>query len=108
MILMGNIAVDDDELRERFVRAIGADGQNPRKKETAVELRFDVDASSLPADVKTRLMAIAGRRVTKRHVLVIVSRRFRSQVRNREAAHEEFVGLLRQAAEPPKPRSSTD
>jgi protein subunit release factor B len=53
-------------------------------------------------------MAIAGRRVTKRHVLVIVSRRFRSQVRNREAAHEEFEGLLRRAAEPPKPRTSTD
>jgi len=99
MIAIGNIVVDDRELRERFVRAIGPDGQNPRKKATAVELRFDVEASSLPPKVKLRLMAIAGRRVTKKHVLVIVSRRFRSQVRNREAAHEEFVDLLRRAAE---------
>ena len=99
MIAIGNIVVDDRELKERFVRAIGADGQNPRKKATAVELRFDVDASSLPPDVKARLIALGGRRVTKRHVLIIVSRRFRSQMRNREAAHEEFVGLLRAAAE---------
>ena len=70
-----------------------------RRKATAVELRFDVDASSLPPDVKTRLLALGGRRVTKEHVLVIVSRRFRSQVRNREAAHKEFVDLLRAAAE---------
>ena len=99
MIVMGNIVVEDRELRERFVRAIGPDGQNPRKKATAVELRFDVDASSLPPDVKARLMTIAGRHVTKDHVLVIVSRRFRSQVRNREAAHHQFVDLLRRAAE---------
>ena len=98
MIAIGNVVVDDRELRERFVRAIGPDGQNPGKKATAVELRFDVDASSLPAGVKARLMAIAGRHLTKKHVLVIVSRRFRSQVRNREAAHKQFVDLLRRAA----------
>jgi ribosome-associated protein len=99
MIEVGDIVVPDRELKERFVRAAGPDGQNPRKKATAVELRFDVDASSLPPDVKARLIAVAGRRVTKNHVLVIVSRRFRSQVRNRQAAHEEFVDLLRKAAE---------
>jgi ribosome-associated protein len=99
MIQVENIVVSDRELKERFVRAIGPDGQNPRKRATAVELRFDVDASSLPLDVKARLIAVAGRRVTKNHVLVIVSRRFRSQVRNREAAREEFAGLLRKAVE---------
>ena len=97
MIVMGDIVVNDRELTERFVRAIGPDGQNRRKKATAVELRFDIDASSLPSDVKARLIALAGRHVTKKHELVIVSRRFRSQVRNREAAHEQFVDLLRQA-----------
>ena len=70
MIVMGNIVVEDRELKERFVRAMGPDGENPRKKATAVELRFDIDASSLPPDVKARLIAIAGRWVTKTHVLV--------------------------------------
>jgi ribosome-associated protein len=107
MIVIGNIVVNDRELKERFVRAMGADGENPRRKETAVELRFDVDASSLPPDVKARLMTIAGRHVTKDHVLVIVSRRFRSQDQNRKAAHEQFVDLLRRAAEPPEPHISS-
>jgi ribosome-associated protein len=97
MIVMGDIVVDDREVRERFMRAIGPDGQNPRRKATAVELRFDIDASSLPPEVKARLIAVAGRRVTKKRELVIVSRRFRSQVRNRDAAHEQFVDLLRRA-----------
>ncbi|HXI32303.1 MAG TPA: aminoacyl-tRNA hydrolase [Vicinamibacterales bacterium] len=97
MIVMGNVVVDDRELRERFVRAMGPDGQNPRRKATAVELRFDIDASSLPPDVKARFITLAGRHVTKKHELVIVSRRFRSQVRNREAVHEQFVDLLRRA-----------
>ena len=108
MIVMGNIVVGDHELRERFVRSMGADGENPRRKETAVELRFDVEASSLPADVKARLLTLAGRHVTKDRVLIIVSRRFRSQHENREAAHEQFIDLLRQAAEPPTPRVSID
>src|SRR4029077_18004842 len=97
MIAEGNIVVDDGELRERFVRAIGPDGQNPRRKATAVELRFDIEASSLPPEVKARLIAVAGRQVTRKHQLIIVSRRYRSQVRNREAAHQQFVELLRRA-----------
>jgi ribosome-associated protein len=99
MIQVGDIVVADRELKERFVRAMGADGENPQRKATAVELRFDVEASSLPPDVKARLVVLGGRRVTNEHVLVIVSRRFRSQVRNREAAYKEFVDLLRVAAE---------
>jgi ribosome-associated protein len=97
MIVMGNVVVNDRELKERFVRAIGADGQNPRKKATAVELRFDIEASSLPPEIKSRLIAVSGRHVTWKHELVIVSRRFRSQVRNREAAHDQFIDLLRRA-----------
>jgi ribosome-associated protein len=99
MIIAGNVAIADSELKERFVRAFGPDGENPRKKATAVELRFDIDASSLPPDVKARLVSLGGRRVTKDRVLIIVSRRFRSQLRNREAARAEFVDLLRQATE---------
>jgi ribosome-associated protein len=92
--------VSDHEIQERFVRAAGPDGQNPRHKATAVELRFDVNRSSLPADVRARLLAIGGRRVTDEGVLIVTSRRYRSQVRNREAARAELRQLVREASEP--------
>jgi ribosome-associated protein len=94
----------DHEVEERFVRSIGPDGENPRKKATAVELRFDVGASTLPVDVKQRLIALGGRRVNKAGVLIVVSRRYPSQVRNRQAARDEFIDLLKQTAEAPNGR----
>ena len=102
-----NITLDDHEVEERFVRAMGPGGQNARREETAVELRFDIGASSLPYDVKGRLVEAAGRAVTTDGVLVVVSRAHRSQADNREAAHARFIALLQQAAKPPKPRRPT-
>src|SRR5438876_11516958 len=91
-----DLVVDDHEIEERFVRSIGADGQNPRRKATAVELRFDIDRSSLPADVRARLRVLGGRHVTAAGVLVVVSRWYRSQARNREAARTQLLQLLRE------------
>ena len=105
MRITSDLVVDDHEIKERFVRSMGADGQNPRRKATAVELRFDVDRSSLPADVRARLRVLAGRHVTGSGVLVVVSRRYRSQVRNREAARKQLHQLLREASQP-MPRSA--
>ena len=102
-----SIALDDHEVEERFVRATGPGGQNMRKEETAVELRFDIAASSLPADMKERLVALAGRAVTTDGVLVLVSRAHRSQPDNREAAHSRLLALLQQTAKPPKKRRPT-
>src|SRR6266550_5968322 len=73
------------EFEERFVRASGPGGQNVNKVASAVELRFNVAASSLPPDVKERLAAMAGSRMTADGVLIIDSREHRTQAQNREA-----------------------
>ena len=101
------IAIDDRELDERFVRASGPGGQNVNKVSTAAELRFDVRGSSLPYDVKQRLMTLAGSRMSSEGVLLIDSREHRTQVQNREAARARLVAMLQQAAKRPKTRRPT-
>ena len=102
-----SIAIREYELSERFVRASGPGGQNVNKVATAVELRFDVAASSLPEDVKARLTALAGKRMSAEGVLLIDSRAYRTQAQNRAAARERLVDLVRRAAVRPKTRRKT-
>jgi ribosome-associated protein len=101
------ISIDERELDERFVRASGPGGQNVNKVATAVELRFDVAGSSLPPDVKQRLTALAGSRMTGEGVLLIDSREHRTQAMNREAAQARLVALIQLAAQRPKTRRPT-
>ncbi len=102
-----DIVLDDREVKERFVRASGPGGQNINKVATAVELRFDVRGSSLPPDVKQRLIALAGRRMTTDGVLLLDSRVHRTQGQNREAARTRLVVLFERAARRPKTRRPT-
>ena len=102
-----SIVISEHELDERFVRASGPGGQNVNKVSTAVELRFNVAASSLPEGVKVRLAALAGKKLSADGVLLIDSREHRTQAQNRAAARARLADLLRQASLRPKKRRKT-
>jgi ribosome-associated protein len=104
----GSISLDPDEIHESFVRAGGPGGQHVNKTSSAVQLRFDVRHSpSLPHDVRRRLERLAGSRLTRDGVLVLVAQSERSQLRNRAEALARLVALVREAAHPPAPRKPT-
>jgi ribosome-associated protein len=103
-----SISIDETELEESFVRSSGPGGQNVNKLSTAVQLRFDVRSSpSLPNDVAVRLIRLAGKRMTKDGVLVIIAQNHRTQERNRAEARDRLVALVKQAAVRPVPRRAT-
>ena len=101
------IKIRESELHFDFIRASGPGGQNVNKVATAVQLRFDVRASSLPEDVKNRLIRLVGRRATSEGIILIEAKQFRTQEQNREEALQRFVELARKAAVKPKPRKKT-
>ena len=99
--------IDERELQFEYIRASGPGGQNVNKVATAVQLRFDVSTSALPEDAKTRLIRIAGKRVTVEGVLMIEAKRFRTQEQNREDAIQRLIELVRKSFEKPKARTKT-
>jgi ribosome-associated protein len=102
------IAIDENEIEERFIRASGPGGQNVNKLASAVQLRFYVRRSrSLPDDVRTRLERLSGKRLSKDGVLVITAQRHRTQERNRRDALDRLISLIQRAAVPPAARRAT-
>jgi ribosome-associated protein len=100
-----NFGISPDEIHYDFIRASGPGGQNVNKAATAVQLRFNASRSkSLPADIRERLLHLAGRRVTSSGEIVIEAKRFRTQQRNREDALRRLLDLIEKAWAPPAVR----
>ncbi|MBV9470442.1 MAG: aminoacyl-tRNA hydrolase [Abitibacteriaceae bacterium] len=101
------INIEETELEFSFVRASGPGGQHVNKVSSVAVLRFDIPHSTLPDDVKQRLISLAGKRVTDQGTLIIKGQEFRTQERNRQVVIERLIELIRQAATPPKVRIPT-
>ena len=101
------LSVDPSELEFHAIRAQGPGGQNVYKVSSAIQLRFDIAASSLPEAVRTRLLALSDRRISDAGVLVIKAQSFRTQDANREDALRRLQELVNSVAEAPKTRRPT-